>query len=271
MISPNSDYDGPTDNGPLAWNAWLAESRKQPQNQTCPACGDQRFVLTGDATRGGRLIPCPLCSGDDKTRWLERNCGLELRERELTLDDYHTEIAWPAGTTHHDTAEARNRQRADAMRVIVHALEERKGIYTVWGDFGAGKSHALHIIVAECLRAGVEALYATTSGVLDHLRSLYALGKTQQHATEPDRYWRRLLNIPALCLDEVDRFNATDWAMSQFFTLVDTRYRRRESHLTVFATNSDPREENAEIVYLFSRMREFTLVRLQGDVRQVKG
>jgi len=224
--------------------------------------------LTADIVDGGKLIPCPLCAGQDKQRWLSANCGLEPRERVITLARYETAFSWPK-TYQPDKAGALNRQRDDARRAITHALEIQKGIYTFWGDYGSGKSHALYVIVSECLQRNVEAFYSTTAGVLDHLRTLIATQRQAQHEADPDRFWQRLLNVPVLCIDEVDRFNATDWAMSQFFTLIDTRYRRRNSHLTAFATNKDPKIGDDEIGYLFSRMRESTMIRLQGDLRQM--
>jgi len=225
-------------------------------------------VLTGDIADGGKLIPCPMCAGQDKARWLSANCGLEPRERAITLANYQTAFTWPKSFPL-DTQGALNRQRADARKTIVSALDKQTGIFTFWGDYGSGKSHALYVIVSECLQRNVEAFYSTTASVLDHLRTLIATQKQAQHEADPDRFWQRLLNVPVLCIDEVDRFNATDWAMAQFFALIDTRYRRRASHLTVFATNRDPHIPDDEIGYLFSRMRESTLIRLQGDLRQV--
>ena len=65
-------------------------------------------------------------------------------------------------------------------------------------------------------------------------------------------------------------FYATEWACEKLFLLVDTRYQRQDSHLTLFATNDDPRKElpPAEAIgYLFSRMREGDLIELRGDMR----
>jgi len=260
--------DWPTNSGPIAWEAYQASKAGRPPKKLCPACGDQKFVLTGDIADGGKLIPCPMCAGQNKARWLSANCGLEPRERSITLANYQTEFIWPKSFPL-DTQGALNRQRADARKTIVSALDKQTGIFTFWGDYGSGKSHALYVIVSECLQRNVEAFYSTTAGVLDHLRTLIATQRQAQHEADPDRFWQRLLNVPVLCIDEVDRFNATDWATSQFFTLIDTRYRRRNSHLTAFATNKDPKIGDDEIGYLFSRMRESTMIRLQGDLRQM--
>ena len=112
---------------------------------------------------------------------------------------------------------------------------------------------------------GVEGFYAPFAVVLDHLRSLY------RDNADTSTFWQRLLDVPALAVDECSRFKATDFAREKLFVLADTRYRRRHSHLTLFATNDDPRQHLAPedaIGYLFSRMREGTLIELRGDVRE---
>jgi DNA replication protein DnaC len=111
----------------------------------------------------------------------------------------------------------------------------------------------------------VEAYYAPLSAVLDHIRGLLKQGE------EWSDFWQRLLDVPVLCLDEVTRFYETDWARERLWLLADRRYERRGSHLTCFATNDDPKLHVAvtdSIGYLFSRMRQGTLVELRGDMRQ---
>jgi DNA replication protein DnaC len=161
-------------------------------------------------------------------------------------------------------------QRKRARVAMVQAIEKRAGLLTFWGDFGSGKTLAMQVVVNELREEhGIEGYYAPLAAILSHLRSLY-----NANADTSD-YWQRLLGIPVLALDEVTRFRTdSQWQQEQLFVLVDTRYRRRDTHLTLFATNDDPRlslPPEEAIGYLLSRMREGTLCELRGDVRAVAG
>jgi DNA replication protein DnaC len=189
-------------------------------------------------------------------------CGLEGKMLDLRFTD------WDRGNwTGIDPSEQERRieQRRVAWRAIKDALDKRAGIYTFYGDFGSGKTHALAVIVNECRDKLIESYYAPLASVLDHLRSLYGQKR------DTSEYWQRLLDVPVLALDEVTRYNATDWAEDKLYVLADTRYRRRTSHLTLFATNDDPHKVQPPgegIGYLASRMRESrAIVELRGDMR----
>lgn len=255
------EYPYPVDSGARAWETHLARLRGEPVAKLCPACGDQKFVIDKE----GALVACPLCAQGDRQQWLARNCGLEPVERSAMLAD------WKLPTVGSNQARS-DQQRRDARLAMQRAVADRVGLFTFWGDFGSGKSFALRIVANELRTAGIETFYSTLESILGHLRSLYAAGRTSQHRNDPDAFWKRLLDIPVLCLDEVTRFHETDWAQAQLFSLVDLRYRRKATHLTLFATNDDPRQAQStdnSIGYLFSRMREMSVIRLQGDVRAV--
>jgi hypothetical protein len=235
----------------------------------CPACGGLGW-LRADAQPGepgfGKLARCPHCSEEGRRIWLARNCGLEGPPLDVRLGGWRGGD-WP--DLDEAEREARVRQRRAAWLALRDAVDARAGLYTFFGDFGSGKTHALAVACNE-LRTehAVETLYVVLAGVLDHLRGLYA------KKWDTSSYWQRLLDVPVLALDEVTRFNATDWAQEKLFLLANTRYERRTTHLTLFATNDDPRRAlpvgNA-LGYLYSRMREGRVVELRGDMRSTKG
>ena len=246
-----------------------AEGGQMVVASVCPQCGGIGWVRSTAGPHEpefGKLSQCPTCSEPARKRYLASMCGLEGRMMDLRFAD------WGRGNwTDIDQTEQERRaeQRRVAWKAIKDALEKRSGIHTFYGDFGSGKTHALAIIVNECRDKLIESYYAPLASVLDHLRSLYGQKR------DTSEYWQRLLDVPVLALDEVTRFNATDWAMDKLFVLADTRYRRRTSHLTIFGTNDDPRKATPpgeSIGYLVSRMREGVLVELRGDMRPaVKG
>lgn len=222
----------------------------------CPQCKGFGWVRL-DVPRGdpefGELQRCQVCGGD-YSQWLAKHCGLEDRELRYHLQD------WTIPNLPRDL----QAQREQAREELSRAIEEQVGLLTFWGDYGAGKTFALQITVNELRLQGVESLYAPFPSVLSHLRSLYDLSQSTSS------YWQRLLSVPVLALDEVDRFNATSWAKEKLWELADTRYRRRRSHLTLVATNRDVKERlptSEPLGYLLSRLREGKIVELRGDLR----
>lgn len=233
----------------------------------CPACKGVRAVMRPAKGRDDLIYPlgtstksimvlCEYCN--DRKPWLRRYCGLEPHERARRL--HHWKV--PA----FKDAERRE-QRKQARLLMEDAIEARHGFFTFWGDFGSGKTLALQIVVNELReleRRQIEGFYAPFVRVLEHLLSLIRDNR------ESSSFWQRLLDVPVLAIDEVTRFKATEWAQQKLFDLVDLRYRRRPSHLTVFATNDDPRtvlSPGDALGYLYSRMREGELCELRGDVR----
>lgn len=245
-------------------------SRSEP----CPACKGLR-VLARPSYYIGQLatvyplhtradaviIPCPKCGVAEHKAQIAQHSGLKPREQKYLLRHWQVfKIEDHSGWT---------AQRRAAKELMQQAIKERAGFFTFSGDFGAGKSMALQIVINELRETlGVDGYYTLSAGVLDHIRSL--IGAKQ----DSSGFWERLLHIPALALDEVDRFRETDWAREKLFVLIDERYRQRDTHLTLFAMNSDPGENlstEETIGYLYSRIREGKQCVLQGDMREYVG
>jgi len=207
------------------------------------------------------MMDCPVCSAGQRVAHIAARSGLKQQERTVMLADWKVPVipdhpGWSA-------------QRKQARALLTTAITDRHGFYTFWGDFGGGKSLALRIVVNELREHhGVDGYYALSAGVLDHIRTL--IGSNE----DTSAFWDRLLNVPVLALDEVDRFKATEWAHEKLFVLIDTRYRQIETHLTVFGTNTDPSVNlppEEALGYLYSRMREGKRQWLRGDMRQYVG
>ena len=245
-----------------AVNARMAEVAGAPSVPVCGACGGIGYVknVEGADTEYpcGTLVKCMVCGERQRKQWLARNCGLEGKLLDVRLSN------WRGGEFTED-ADKRDKQRRRSWLACTNAVKTRHGIYTFWGDFGSGKTHALATICNELRDRLIETYYAPMASVLDHLSTLYG------QKTDTSEYWQRLLDIPVLAIDEVTRFNATDWAREKLFVLVDTRYRRRGSHLTMFATNDDPNVNvppDDPVGYVYSRMREsHHVIELRGDMR----
>jgi len=270
-MSPNSLPDSstirlprfPMDSTPAAWEAHRASLAGKPRPPSCPNCKGTGWLITSfealthpGAHAADVLVRCEVCGRDAQKRWMRRHCGMETREQAHRLSFWRT----PA------LAQQQQAQRTRARSAMGNAIDKRAGLLTFWGDFGSGKTLASQIVINELREEhGIEGYYAPLATILSHLRSLY------NAKADTSDYWQRLLDIPVLALDEVTRFRSdSQWQQEQLFVLVDTRYRRRDTHLTVFATNDDPRASlppEEAIGYLLSRIREGTLCELRGDVR----
>lgn len=223
---------------------------------SCTVC--MGLIVVKDDTRN--LVPCPVCQTEGRQRWLLSHSGLEGDLLDATVETWQVGIADGA---------ALNKQRIIALNAINAAIAARHGLYTFYGDFGAGKTRAVATVCNELRFQMTETYYTTLAAVLDHLKSLY------QRKVDTSIFWDRLLNIPVLALDEVTRFSATSWAQEKLFLLVNTRYMRQNTHLTLFATNADPTTPmpvDESLGYLISRMNEHgnTVVKLQGDMRPAR-
>lgn len=235
----------------------------------CPVCKGIGWVATpppdGRAwyslgTRAANVVQrCTTCGRDGRLRWLAQHSGLTPAEQYRTIEAFKVlRLDTPGQTA----------QRQEARRALVEAIEQKHGLYTFYGDFGSGKTLALQVVINELRQQAVEGYYAPFALVVDHLRNLFASGQ------DTSAYWQRLLEIPVLALDEVSRFDeGRAWIRERLFVLTDARYRLKESHLTLFATNDDPTVSlptSDPVGYLFSRMRESKrLYELRGDVRSV--
>lgn len=247
-----------------AWDEYRALMSGLEYKPECSNCGGLKIVRT-DAPVGhpdfGRVVRCPDCAGPLRKKQLIDLSGLS--QTELT----HLLTGWRLGNWPEDDEEAalKRKQRIEALRVMKLALSQ-KGFYSFWGDFGGGKSRVLTTMVNEFRLRFVEAKYIVFVDVLDHLRQLFSEKK------ETSYFWEQLQNIPVLSIDEVTRFNETGWARERLFSLVNHRYRLRDTHLTLFATNDDPRQPlpvQDDVGYLYSRMREGELLELRGDMRPI--
>lgn len=168
----------------------------------------------------GRAVPC-VCQREQITerarRMLEELDGLLPEERtrlfassELTPDN------------------------AEAFAAVTHALEAKRGQVVLWGAPGVGKTHILHCAVNAARNSGLTAVFSTMTALLDYLRRAY-----DPEARESlDERWNLLLRADLLAIDEVDRFNGTQWAIQKVQELINERWRRMVDKMTFYSTNS---------------------------------
>lgn len=187
--------------------------------ETCKGTGYYVLDVPMSDHRFGRAMQCS-CQKDRvnqaRQRKLESLDGLNNAERSHRFDNTNP---------HPSQMLAR-----DALRNAFH------GIYVLQGTPGTGKSHLLHCVVNQAREQGRVAVYAPMPDVLDYLRATF---NPKNEEVYDDR-WRLLVECDVLALDELDEFNATEWAKERFLRLIDERWRNRDRLLTVVALNGDP-------------------------------
>lgn len=166
----------------------------------------------------GKAFRCQCKDEYDTERrraYLLRIDGLTPREREMSFADLE-------GANDSVAAHLQN------------AVTLRRGLITLMGKPGTGKSSMLISAVNSARDANVPAVYTTVTDLLDYLRQAYA----PHTELSFDARWDLLVRCEVLALDELDEFNTTPWAIERFLRLIDERWRAMDDHLTLCATNS---------------------------------
>lgn len=126
-----------------------------------------------------------------------------------------------------------DRHGREALDKSQRVLDD-KGWLTLHGGYGTGKTYLLCAIVNEARRRGLLALYAPMSLLLDHLRAAYKPGAEVEY----DAWWANVCRAHVLCIDEVEKYKATEWAEEKATGMFKERYRRWRETVTAVATNS---------------------------------
>lgn len=136
-----------------------------------------------------------------------------------------------------------------AYEVVTDAVTKRKGMITLTGAWGLGKTELLTCAVNTARNAGIPAVYATTAHLMDYLRQAYKPGAE----LDIDERWNLLTSAEVLAVDELEKFNTTEWALERFSRLIDERWRAMGSLLTLFATNAKLERLPGDV---FSRLQD---------------
>ncbi len=114
-------------------------------------------------------------------------------------------------------------------------LNDAMGWFTLWGGTGSAKTLFLHALTVAFCKGQRQAVYYHAADLCDGLYKDF---------DDPDvsnrEFYRR---VDVLVIDELDKFRFTEWSRKELQALLDHRYRRMKTHVTLFATNKDPNGE----------------------------
>jgi IstB-like ATP binding protein len=232
-------------------------------NPDCPECCGSGYVRANpDAEIGdkdfGRVQVCPnyqisLLQGSDLARY-----GLEQDELCMDWNLVKAKIGYT------------RLEGTRAVKAVKPAFERGHGMIALLGTYGQGKTLVGKILTARALMRGKRAAYANMDKILDNIRLAYDAKEdmTKELLRRMD-YW---ISLDVLFVDEMDKANETEWALSRMFQLMDQRYTRavREEALTVIASNKKDDELDGYLVSRLSDHRLGPVIYLDGeDARKI--
>lgn len=204
-------------------------SRPAASCAVCASCQDLGRVLADEATAaaagwivlerrpwfgGWRVdVPCSCAAGQALIR---RWTALPADADGITLD---TLMAMP----HQDQAIA-----------AVESFRARPvGWLTFGGAYGVGKTALIYAALNELAARGRHGRYTTAPELIDRLRNLVRAGG------DVDRYLDRWCEAPLIAVDELDKYDPTEFADKTIFRLFNARYQRHATAGTLLAYNLD--------------------------------
>lgn len=153
-----------------------------------------------------------------------------------------------------------------AIAAVEAFCAEPKGWLTFGGDYGVGKTALIYATLNELAERGRHGRYTTAPDLLDKLRNLIRSGG------DPDRYLDRYSEAPLIAVDELDKYDPTEFAEKSMFRLFNARYQRHATAGTLLAYNLDRADRLPP--FLRSRIDDgrFQHIQITGaDVRPALG
>jgi DNA replication protein DnaC len=216
----------------------------------------QRFY----AQRSGNPYGKQLAEEAAKRRaaYLQKIDGLQEHERAIALAGFIT-----------------NKHNRQAIEAVAAGIQQRKGLVTLWGPFGTGKTGLMMAAVNACRKEDMTAIYRTTADALAWLRGGFDQSQRDGEDFSYDKRWHLLTRAPCLALDEMTAFSVTPWAAERFERLIDERWRSMPHLLTICAFNADTAEFMRtglpDVVESRLRDRRAQWINMGGmDMRQVR-
>lgn len=213
----------------------------------CPICGGMgyfRYDVPVGHPKFGKVEMCPTARRLAFSRSLEEDAldpRIGLRPDEVL--NLHWDLVQEGLSDGHK-----------ARAAVQSAYRVGHGMCFLYGKSGQAKTLLLKIAVAIGLKEGKSAAYANMLSVLDDIRLAFDARENKQTELVRRMEWWQSLDI--LAIDELDKVNATDWALERIFQLIDVRYQRavRGEALTVVAGNYNSTDELSD--YLRSRIED---------------
>ena len=187
----------------------------------CPLCNDRGLVL---AKRDGEWYarPCQCIEKKALERMIQAS-GLGDEERSVRLGDFKPDIF-----------------TATMLRVVQKYLEEFPEIYqsraiakglALTGHVGAGKTMLSLAVANELLERRIPVVFVVTPALIGELRAAQFTDGGQALENKVNA----LSTVEVAIFDDVAQEKVSEWVQTQYFRIVDNRYRHRLP--TIFNSN----------------------------------
>lgn len=250
----SSQTPNPTKNSP---GCLPTDSEASPQylpTEICPLCGGQKWLIrdlpVGDPNFG-KAVPCPCATTELAARRMARldaMDGLTEQERSYTFDNA---LVMPGSATE------------KAVNATRSAIEAGCGLITLSGGYGVGKTRTLVSAVNYAKSLSRPAVYTRMRDLLTWLRGAFDPNSQETYLQR----WDLLNDAPVLAIDELDKANATPWALEQFSALIDNRWRNLRTQITILGLNTSPEQLPGDIADRILDGRA-TVINFTGESRR---
>jgi hypothetical protein len=231
--------------------------------------------IESSASRPSRPVPCravapPACRHCSNSGHIKVDLATSLAEGLIVLETYaigdRTIARIPCGCPFGAAVVGRWRNMpGDAAGVMldtiagvpeqdqaIAAIEEfiahSIGWLTFAGGYGVGKTLLLYAALNHLADSGLYGCYLTAPDLIDQMRGLVREGG------DGDARLRRYIEAPLLAVDELDKYDSTEFAEKTIFRLFHARYQSWQTKGTLMSYNLD--RERRIPPFLQSRMHD---------------
>ncbi|WP_167884859.1 ATP-binding protein [Leptospira fluminis] len=219
----------------------------------CPSRGRAPFMIYDESQN--RMMSCVCHDAREEMNRIEslvKKAGIPAKYRYRTLDSLDMNIP----TTSEQGFFIAHDWASHLVREWDRLGSLRQGLY-LWGNTGSGKTLLACAILNELiLRYGLECKYAKINrDFLSTIRDTYQKD-SQIHGME-QTIKKQFMEVEVLVLDDFGANKESDWANSQLYDLIDSRY--EEERVTILTSNISLADwkDKAE-GRIFSRLMEMT-------------
>ena len=113
----------------------------------------------------------------------------------------------------------------DFVREIDERLDQGRGLWLM-GDVGTGKTTLAMLVSKAALAAGRSAAIYSVPHLLAEIRDTY---QAEEDTLSYLNFFRRLVTVDLLQLDDLGAERQTDWVLEQLYSLINQRYEEERS------------------------------------------
>ena len=139
-------------------------------------------------------------------------------------------------------------EQDQAIAAVEEFIAQPTGWLTFVGQYGVGKTLLVYAALNHLAELGQYGCYLTAPDLVDQLRGLIREGG------DPDARLQRWIDAPLLAVDELDKFDQTEFAEKSIFRLFHARYQAWQTCGTLISYNLD--RERRIPPFLLSRTRD---------------